>query len=255
MADPVIFTTSLLRWSYLVGTGVPPHEGLDLDFIPASLRRRCSALTKMTLAVAHACVKGENYKSTPSVFASAHGEAAVTAQLLGDLSVDQALSPMGFSLSVHNSSSGIFSISSKNKASSTALAAGEHTFLMGLLETLLLVKRGKGAPVLYVYSDERIPEVFLPPNTLQPEPVALALLLGEGEGGVPLTIQLTKGIHSNSEGTGWYHAPNFSSWLDGKGDRWVGDTSSLRFDVQSSIERATRFSPPFHKESGNVPKD
>lgn len=251
MADPVIFTTSLLRWSYLEGTGGTPYDPLDLDFIPTSLRRRCSAFTKMSLAVAHACVRGGEYKNPPSVFASAHGEASVTAQLLGDLSLNQALSPMGFSLSVHNSSSGIYSISSQNKAPSTALAAGEYTFLMGLLETLLQVRKGGGEPVLYVCSDERIPEVFLPPNTSQPAPVALALLLGKGDSGVPLTVELTSGTHSAPKGAGWNHVPNFSSWLDGDAALWLGETPSLQFEFSSLGDRATRFSPPARNVSSN----
>jgi hypothetical protein len=247
MAYQATFSTSLLQWSYLEGIGSPPYEGLDLDFIPAALRRRCSALTKMTLAVAHACAGAGMSRDTPSVFASAHGEASVTAQLLGDLTVDQSLSPMGFSLSVHNSSSGIHSISSHNKAPSTALAAGEFTFLMGLLETLLQVRKRGGAPVLYVCSDERIPEVFLPPNTTQPDPVALALLLGEGDGGVPFTVDIDGSDGSESTRSGWYHPFCFSSWLKGDDHPWIGVGHELRFTISAPQNRATLFAPPARK--------
>jgi hypothetical protein len=153
-------------------------EGLDLDFIPSALRRRCSTLSRVTLAVAHAAARRcADRSSLSTVFSSAHGESEVTAHLLSELANSQQLSPMGFSLSVHNAASGIFSIATGNSAPSTAIAAGHHSFLMGLCEALLVLADAPGKMVLYVCSDDRVPLHFLQAPDPDAFPFAVALLL------------------------------------------------------------------------------
>lgn len=184
------FTVSLVGWSFAPFTllegakthAALPTQGLALDFIPVALRRRCSPFSKVTLAVAHAALKNYQGKgSVPTVFASMHGEGEVTKGLLVDLAHQQQLSPMGFSLSVHNTASGLYSIATGNKAASTAIAAGDDTFLMGLCEALMILHQGIADHVLYVCSDEEVPAIFLPPDVSGGMPHALALLLAKGE--------------------------------------------------------------------------
>lgn len=154
-------------------------EGLRLDFIPLALRRRCSSFSKVTLAVAHAAARECNdLHNTRTVFASSYGESQITYDLLQDLAIGQQLSPMGFSLSVHNAGSGLYSIATNNKAFSTAIAAGKRTFLMGLCESLLTLSESDAATVLYVCSDDLVPPELLPDGAMQAQPYALAVLLG-----------------------------------------------------------------------------
>jgi hypothetical protein len=193
MQNPLTF--SLLSWSFQpralvladkddASTGLhqgakPSIEGLNLAYIPVSLRRRCSPFSRATLAVAYAAAKGDGAEDIcmPAVFASAHGESEITEQLLREIALEQQLSPMGFSLSVHNAASGLFSIATGNKAPASAIAANEDTFIMGLCEAVLQLSQQGHDRVLYVCSDDRVPDVFMAAPEVQGVPHALALLI------------------------------------------------------------------------------
>ena len=157
-------------------------EGLELGFIPAMLRRRCSVFSKVTLAVAHAALRGVSGEgSIPTVFASTHGESHVTAGLLNELAQSQQLSPMGFSLSVHNAASGLFSIATGNTAPASAISSEFDCLLMGVCEAMTVLSQGDAKRVLLVYSDDIVAEEFRRGDEKREPPFALALLLGAGE--------------------------------------------------------------------------
>lgn len=125
-----------------------------LPFIDPLLRRRLSRLSRLALQVAYDSAEGRHDRRT--VFASRHGEIHRTRDLLADLAADEALSPMGFSLSVHNTASGLYSIASGNQAPSTAIAAGRDTLAMALIEAVGQSQR-HGEAVLLVYANEPLP--------------------------------------------------------------------------------------------------
>jgi hypothetical protein len=226
-------------------------EGLDTDFIPSSLRRRCSTLTKVTLAVAHATVRGQSLQDIPTVFSSAHGESEITAALLRDLALEQQLSPMGFSLSVHNAASGLFSIATGNTAASTAIAAGGYSFIMGLCEALLVSVDTTDTPVLYVCSDERVPGVFLRESDGNDRPFAVALLMSASEsgGGCPMQVEIRdRAAASDGNSTALSTVGSVESFV-----RWLNDeTSSVQLSDNASVwhceastPRASLFRSPF----------
>jgi hypothetical protein len=84
---------------------------------------------------------------------------ARSAVLLTALAEGTPLSPMDFSLSVHNASAGLFSIARGDRSASTSLAAGGEELAAGILdaagqllegaEQLLLVAHDEPAPALY----------------------------------------------------------------------------------------------------------
>ncbi len=192
--------------------------GLNLDFVPATLRRRCSAFSKVTLAVAHAAAQSvEEHGPFPTVFASAHGESDITAALLRELGEELPLSPMGFSLSVHNAASGLYSIATGNRGPATALAAGDRTFLMGLCDAFLTLCQGSEERVLYVCSDERVADIFLPAQNVQPQPYAVALMLGRADklSGTHLSLRMQFDDSYADASDGWQHAVTFAGWLAG----------------------------------------
>lgn len=232
MSTPPLLQAALLAWAYApegvpFGRGVPAvtghtdslsSEGLNLDFVPASQRRRCSVFSKVTLAVAHAAVRGiAEGAPFPTVFASAHGESDITAALLRELAEALPLSPMGFSLSVHNAASGLYSIATGNRGPATALAAGDRTFLMGLCDALLTLHQESVERVLYVCSDERVAEIFLPEGSEQPSPYALALMLGRADenSGTRLSATVQFDDNESDSANGWEHAVLFAQWLAG----------------------------------------
>lgn len=189
-ATPPVITFDVLNWSaWATGfesvaawrewdgadlTARSVSKGPKLAFVDAMLRRRCSRLTRMALHSAHDCL--EQRSNISSVFCSPHGEIHRTKTLLDDIVDAQPVSPMGFSLSVHNTASGLHSISSANRAATTAIAAGADTFAIGVIEAVARSKQS-AAPVLVVYADEPLPEFYRPYATEPVAPHALALLL------------------------------------------------------------------------------
>jgi len=161
------FTTAL-EWREWISNKELPDESIfvgeatpAIDFIPIAMRKKLSQLTKVSLHVAHHCLTAEERLSMATIFASRHGESAITAELLDSIAKDEPLSPMGFSRSVHNTASGLFGIIERNQAPTTALAAGDESFAAGLIETALQIASDSSAtPRLLVYADERIPVSF-----------------------------------------------------------------------------------------------
>ncbi|MCL1138039.1 beta-ketoacyl synthase chain length factor [Shewanella pneumatophori] len=148
-----------------------------LAHIPAMQRRRLSKLTKIILEAVHQCAPNEQCRS---IFASQHGEINRTISLLNDIVDGAPLSPTGFSQSVHNTASGIFSIFSHNRAASTSIAAGNNTFSQAFIEAFAQL-HANPEPLLLVYADEPVPQVYSQ-FASQPEwPIAIAFVLAPAD--------------------------------------------------------------------------
>jgi hypothetical protein len=80
----------------------------DVSYLPSLLRRRLDRSGRMAMSTAWPCAEGLD--SVQSVFACRHGALGRTVELLTNLSREEPLSPTSFSLSVHNSTLGLFSI-------------------------------------------------------------------------------------------------------------------------------------------------
>ncbi len=137
-------------------------------------KRRLSHISKITLDVAFGAVS--EYQSLPTVFASRRGEVGRMAELLKSICSGEDASPMGFSLSVHNTASGLFSINSGNQSASTAIAAGHDTVVSALLEANAQLASGK-EKVLLVIAEETMPEVYASFAGDNEQPVAAAFVL------------------------------------------------------------------------------
>lgn len=155
-------------------------EGYEVDktLLPAALRRRSGLTTRMAVTAAvHACKQADvDPGVTPSVFASVGGEIQVTDTLCRALTdIDALLSPTQFHNSVHNTTSGYWSILNGCQAPTTAIAAVDDTFAMGLLEACSQLQQSPGNILLVCY-DENWPQYLAPPMGIVP--FACALLLG-----------------------------------------------------------------------------
>lgn len=152
-----------------------PEAQPDVSYLPSLLRRRLDRCGRMALHTAWPCATGLD--SVQSVFASRHGELNRTTELLTALGRHESLSPTTFSLSVHNSVAGLFSIARTDRAAATAMAAGADTLGMSLLEGASLI--ATGAPkVLVCYADDSLPQPYAS-NMLDSRhrPFAISLLL------------------------------------------------------------------------------
>jgi len=131
----------------------PPAE-----LLPSRLRRGTSMLTRLFAeGVAQvAAQSGADLASVATVYGSANGEIETAIAQLQMMHGDGVLSPARFKSSVHNTASGLVSIAAGNRAFSTALAAGERTAAMCLLEAIVLIDRG-ATDVIVALADEPLP--------------------------------------------------------------------------------------------------
>ena len=125
------------------------------SLLPPNERRRAPDSVAVSLEVAsRACAHaGVDPATLPSVFASTHGDLAITDYMCQTLaSSPSLLSPTRFHNSVHNAAAGYWTIAIGCMAPYTALSAHEHSFAGGLLEALTQAQ-ADGQPVLYVAYD------------------------------------------------------------------------------------------------------
>jgi len=142
-------------------------KGIEVNkqLMPANLRRRASLTTKMAVTAAtEACKQADaNPANLPSVFASVGGEIQVTDALCLALSEHQAaISPTQFHNSVHNTTAGYWGILHQCYQATTAIAAVDDTFAMGLLEAWAQLQQQPGEILLVCY-DELWPDYLAPP--------------------------------------------------------------------------------------------
>ena len=127
----------------------------DISWMPAALRRRVSPAGRAALGVLAACQTAP----CPVVFASAYGDLADTAELLAQLHAEGIVSPMGFSLAVHNAPVGVYSIARQDRTTTTSIAARTDLAESAFLEAIGWLANGV-EQVVVVCSGDCIPEPY-----------------------------------------------------------------------------------------------
>lgn len=125
--------------------------------LPANERRRAPDTVAVSMEVAaRACADaGLAPGNVASVFASTHGDLAITDYMCATLAeAPDTLSPIKFHNSVHNAAAGYWSIATGCMAPYTAVSAWRHTFAAGLLETLAQVCAERRPVLLVAYDVE-----------------------------------------------------------------------------------------------------
>jgi hypothetical protein len=157
----------------------PPVPAL----LPPNERRRSGLAVKIALAVgAAALAQGAREASrVDTVFTSSFADGdtchAICEQLAG---TDRLISPTRFHNSVHNASSGYWSIATRCMAPSTSLCGYDASFGAGLLEACAFL-HAHGRPVLLVAYDAPYPEPLLAKRPVR-DAFGLALLLAPRSG-------------------------------------------------------------------------
>jgi hypothetical protein len=114
-------------------------------------RRRApeSVAVALDVALAACTASRRDPAKLPSVFASTHGDLAITDYVAATLASDpRALSPTKFHNSVHNAAAGYWTIGNGCTAPTTAISAFDASFAQGLLEALSLLAAGHEAVLL-----------------------------------------------------------------------------------------------------------
>ncbi|NZA28640.1 beta-ketoacyl synthase chain length factor [Luteimonas sp. SJ-92] len=117
-------------------------------------RRRAPESVAVALEVAMAACEAAAHDpaALPSVFASGHGDFAITDYMCRTLAEDpRAISPIRFHNSVHNAAAGYWTIGTGCMATTTAISAGRATFAEALLEAMVQLADGAPAVLLAAY--------------------------------------------------------------------------------------------------------
>jgi len=181
------------------GGGWQDNAPLRPSLIPARELRRSPQSVKMAVEVlGQACAMAAlDPAEMAVVFSSSMGDIQITDYLCRILADTPALvSPTRFHNSVHNATTGYWSIASHTHAPTNAVSAYEHTAPMALVEAAIQVAE-EDAPVLLVCQEMAAPAAlhFACPSN---HPFAMALLLARpGVHAKPLaTIRL--GVRSEA---------------------------------------------------------
>ncbi len=163
-----------------------------LSSIPKMLRRRLTALAKIVFCAAAPCIDQNNH--IPAVFSSTHGELAKSFAMMEMIEAGEEISPTTFSLSVHNSIAGLFSMVYKNKLQTTVLAPGEEGIAAAFIDALGLLQEGAEQALIIFYDEPLVS--FYPSEPFQlssEQSCAVALKIAKAGDGLPLRFSQVKG--------------------------------------------------------------
>ena len=122
--------------------------------LPPNERRRAPDSVLLALQVAQAACEAANADAAalPSIFASTHGDLAITDATCRTLAENPTdISPTRFHNSVHNAASGYWTIGVGSHAPSTAISAYRATFAQGLVEAAMQLDAGASQVLLVAY--------------------------------------------------------------------------------------------------------
>lgn len=166
--------------------------------VDSRLGRGTSRVTRMAVecgqqAAEHA---GFDLSQIGSVFGSCYGELDIAIEQLDMmLEGDGVVSPARFKNSVHNTATGVLSIATKNRGFTTAIAAGDHTLAMTLLEAMLTLESGLVKEAVAIVADDSPREPLRSARKEADfEPVGAALALTLSPEGALAKLTLLPGV-------------------------------------------------------------
>ena len=159
------------------GTPDPAVTTPPAELVPAALRRRASALSRMVAeaALAAAVEGGADLARVSMVLGSAFGEIVAAVEMIGSFRTGEGMpSPTRFHNSVHNAPVAYASMATGNQGLATAVAAGDETAGMALQEAIGVLAE-RGGEVLLVLADEAVPAPLHARRPYAPGAVAVVL--------------------------------------------------------------------------------
>lgn len=198
------------NWS-AIAPGIVSHEewrewlsdpnGLSPELDPISLkqfspmiRRRFGKLGKCALGAALEVIDESTHM--PCIFASRHGNAELTLELLSGIANSDDMSPTGFSLAVHNAISGLYTIARNDKSPVTSIAAVENIIAYSLIEAIGQLQSYPS--VLCVIYDLPLPEL-VKDYSEYPFPYAVAFVVSRSENHLSFSVDQGKGLKDSNK--------------------------------------------------------
>lgn len=180
--------------------GGAPVEGAPArpspQLLPPNERRRAPETVAVALEVALAActAAGRDPKALPSVFASTHGELAITDYMCATLAQAPAtISPIRFHNSVHNAAAGYWTIGAGAMAPATAISAYDASFAQGLIEALAQLAAGAEAVLLVGYDSHAVGPLGTMARSIGLLGAALVLSRDDGRPGLRVRAALMNG--------------------------------------------------------------
>lgn len=184
-------------------------ERTRLESIPPMQRRRLSPLARVAFHVLGECVTPAEQE--PLVFSSVMGEICRTQGIHESLAAVEAVSPAAFSLSVHNSVAGLWSVIHGNKGPMLSLAPIGGSPVPALLEAAGILAEGHYQSVLVVFCEENYPEFYRPFMESPIAPAATALrLVAAGQKNADFVLSLEEGTEETTDDA----ATNLRSFIE-----------------------------------------
>lgn len=186
-----------------VSWGADGDEELPCTVLPVRARGRASQLTRIFSELFGRLVEPAHTSSIPLFLGSAYGEMSTTIALLDQMLVEPTVSPAKFQASVHNTAAGLLSIATGNRAPATAIAAGDDTVAMTLIDACSWLDCHGGRAALLV-ADEPGPARLMRGRTFPAFGVGLVLADRPDPEHPPLGIlarpELAPGARSTAHG-------------------------------------------------------
>lgn len=195
------WTQGLPAWpaaSHFAATGELPAEAAARPsprLLAPNERRRAPESVAVALEVALAACQaaGRDPATLPAVFASTHGDLAITHYMCDVLASDPAsVSPTRFHNSVHNAAAGYWTIGAGCRQAATAISAYHESFALGLIEALVQLADGVEAVLLVAYDTASVGPI----QAIHPSGGLLgaALVLSRAGAGTALAARLIDGL-------------------------------------------------------------
>jgi hypothetical protein len=182
-----------LDWQASKSPGSDKLQPKDVsgNLIPMMHRRRMSTVCKTGVQVALKI--NSDVTIDYAIFCSQHGEVERSELLIDQLTKNSELSPTDFSLSVHNTTAGLYTIIKKSSIPSTSIASGVSSFASGWIEAEAYLNENRAGRVLLVNHDGSVPDSYQDYLYCDQNTFAFALLirLADGKNGAALAIKPT----------------------------------------------------------------
>jgi hypothetical protein len=223
MTDSNRVSSGIRNW-VLIG-----DDDIDIAFLARQHRRRLSRTVQLALTAYHCC--NPDHEPLVSVFASRYGEYVRTFGILEDIVGGLPTSPAAFSVSVHNTPSGIAAIGTGNPAPSSTVAANAATIEAAFIEATLLAREAPERDLIFVFVDEPLPEPYAEFRRPGERAQALGLRLATDAG-------LTLGLRWSGDGGDPERGPDgipeaafgVSALLDAGQGRWSSHDGRLAWE-------------------------
>lgn len=204
-------------------SGSFPEYQPAVPFLSSLRRRRLNLSARLFFEAAWNLLP--NNMNVPLVYASLNGEINRNFQLWHELLTENMLSPISFSLSVHNALVGQWSELRGTTAETIAITANQDNLEIALLEAYTLLNEGH-QKVLVVCSESPLENKYNVPNVSRPPfSYSLALLITKGKQ-YHLSLNNTLSMDANgSSGLVWVqqHYLNNTRWTtrSSRGKTWL----------------------------------